>query len=58
MEIAWRVDWIIASTFHKKRKLTRATASASYSKNEYSNEKIKTALKTDFLDVHQYIKEI
>jgi hypothetical protein len=25
---------------------------------EYSNEKIKMTLNTDFLDVHQYIKEI
>jgi nucleoside-diphosphate-sugar epimerase len=58
MEIGWRVDWILANIFNKKRKLTRATAKASYSKHDYSNEKIKTTLKTDFTDVHQYIKEI
>jgi nucleoside-diphosphate-sugar epimerase len=58
MEIAWRVDWVLANIFRKKRQLTRATAKASYSKHEYSTEKIKTALKTDFLDIHQYIKEI
>jgi nucleoside-diphosphate-sugar epimerase len=58
MEIGWRLDWLIATVFRHKRKLTRPTAAASYTKNEYSNAKIKTALKTDFVDVHQYIKEI
>jgi dihydroflavonol-4-reductase len=52
------VDWVLANIFRKKRQLTRATAKASYSEYEYSTEKIKTALKTDFLDIHQYIKEI
>jgi nucleoside-diphosphate-sugar epimerase len=58
MEIAWRVDWALATISRKKRKLTRATAKASYSKHDYSNEKIKTTLKTEFIDVHQYIKDI
>lgn len=58
MEICWRIDWIVSNVFMKKRELTSATAKASYSKNKYSNEKITTALKTDFLDIHQYIKEI
>lgn len=58
MEISWRIDWILSNIFRKKRAVTSATAKASYSKNEYSNEKIKTALKTEFLDIHQYIKEI
>ncbi|MBP6181339.1 NAD-dependent epimerase/dehydratase family protein [Flavobacterium sp.] len=58
MEICWRIDWIVSTIFMQKRKLTRATAKASYSKNEYSNEKIITVLNTEFLDIHQYIKEI
>ncbi|MFE3869786.1 NAD-dependent epimerase/dehydratase family protein [Flavobacterium sp. ZS1P70] len=58
MEILWRIDWILANIFMKKRKLPSATAKASYSKNKYSNDKITTVLKTDFLDIHQYIKEI
>lgn len=58
MEICWRIDWILSNVFMKERELTSATAKASYSKNKYSNEKITTALKTDFLDIHQYIKEI
>lgn len=58
MELGWRADWILSTLFQRKRELAKATAKASYSKNEYSNEKIKTALNTDFLDIHQYIKEI
>ncbi|MEZ7499077.1 NAD-dependent epimerase/dehydratase family protein [Flavobacterium sp. Arc3] len=58
MEIGWRIDWILAKILNRKRKLTRATAKASYSEHDYSNEKIKMTLKTDFTDVHQYIKEI
>jgi len=58
MQIGWRMDWILATVFRRKRQLTKATAKASYSTNIYSNEKIKAELKTDFLDVQQYIKEI
>lgn len=58
MEIGWRIDWFLATVFRRKRQLTKATAKASYSTNIYSNEKIKAALKTEFLDVHQYIKEM
>ncbi|TRX09216.1 NAD-dependent epimerase/dehydratase family protein [Flavobacterium gawalongense] len=58
MEISWRIDWILSNVFMQKRQLTSATAKASYSKNEYSNEKITTVLNTEFLDIHQYIKEI
>jgi nucleoside-diphosphate-sugar epimerase len=58
MELAWRLDSLIAIVFRKKRSLTRHAAKASYTKQEYSNAKIKMALKTDFLDIHHYIKEI
>jgi nucleoside-diphosphate-sugar epimerase len=58
MEVCWRIDWILSTVFMQKRKLTRATAKASFSKNLYSNEKIKTALKTDFTDIKAYIQEI
>jgi nucleoside-diphosphate-sugar epimerase len=54
----WRIDWFLSAVFGTKRKLDRATAIASYSKNLYSNEKIRTTLGTKFLDIHQYIKEI
>jgi nucleoside-diphosphate-sugar epimerase len=58
MEVCWRIDWLLSTVFMQKRKLTRATAKASFSKNLYSNEKIKTALKTDFTDIKAYIQEI
>jgi len=58
IEIFWRIDWLLSTIFRWKRKLNRATSKSSYSKNLYSNEKIKNTLGTKFLDVHQYIKEI
>jgi dihydroflavonol-4-reductase len=58
MNFLWIADAFFSTLFFQKRRLTKATAKASYSKNLYSNEKIKTALGTVFLDVHQYIKEV
>lgn len=58
MNFLWIADGIFSTLFFQKRTITKATAKASYSKNLYSNEKIKTALGTVFLDVHQYIKDI
>ncbi|WP_281297619.1 NAD-dependent epimerase/dehydratase family protein [Flavobacterium limnophilum] len=56
--LAYKIDWFLSNVLGQKRKLDRATAKASYSRNYYSNEKIKTALQTEFLDIHQYIKDI
>jgi len=58
MGFLWRMDWFFSTFFRTKRLLDKETAIASYSKKMYSNEKIKNALQIDFLDVHQYIKEI
>ncbi|MCD0470256.1 NAD-dependent epimerase/dehydratase family protein [Flavobacterium sp. JAS] len=58
MNFLWIADGVFSTLFFQKRSLTKATAKASYSKNLYSNEKIKTALGTVFSDVHQYIKEV
>lgn len=58
MNFVWIADLIFSTLFFQKRRLTKATAKASYSKNLYSNEKIKTALGTVFLDVHHYIRDI
>ena len=58
MEIFWRIDWILSNIFMQKRKLAKAVAKASYSKNKYSNEKIKSMLNNPFLEIHQYIKTI
>lgn len=56
VEIYWRIDWFLSTLFGVKRTLDRATAIASYSKNLFSNAKIKNALDMEFLDIHQYIK--
>jgi dihydroflavonol-4-reductase len=58
MEMLWRLDWFVSNVLQQKRKLTRTTAKSSYSTTIYSNQKIKGILKTDFINVHQYIKEI
>jgi nucleoside-diphosphate-sugar epimerase len=58
MQIGWRADWVLSTIFRRKRQLTKAMAVASSSQNTYSNEKVKAELTTDFLDVHQYIKNI
>ena len=53
-----KIDWLISNVFGQKRKLDRETAKSSYTKNWYSNEKIKNALNTDFIDIKKYIQEI
>ncbi|MDI5893839.1 NAD-dependent epimerase/dehydratase family protein [Flavobacterium algoritolerans] len=58
MEMLWRLDWFISNVLQQKRKLSQTTAKASYSTTIFSNQKIKDTLKTDFINIHQYIKEI
>ena len=58
VNVTYRIDWVISNVFGLKRRLDLATAKASYSKKRYSNEKIKNALPTQFLDIHQYINRI
>ncbi|KAF2509855.1 NAD-dependent epimerase/dehydratase family protein [Flavobacterium foetidum] len=57
MNMLWMADSLLCTLFFRKRTITKPSAKASYSKNLYSNEKIKTALGTVFLDIHQYIKD-
>jgi len=58
VNVTYRIDWFLSNVFGLKRRLDLATAKASYSKKWYSNEKIKNALPTQFLDIHQYINRI
>lgn len=58
MEILWRLDWFVSNVFQQERKLTQTSAKASYTNTLYSNQKIKEALDTDFINIHKYIKEI
>ena len=56
MEITWRLHWILSLFTKKTNNLSKDTLRSFLSKTEFSNNKIKTALNTSFLDVHQYIK--
>ncbi|RDI57031.1 NAD-dependent epimerase/dehydratase family protein [Flavobacterium glaciei] len=58
MEIIWRLDWFVSNVFQQRRKLTQTTAKSSYAISMYSNQKIKDTLKTDFININQYIKDI
>ena len=58
LELAWRMDNLITLLFRKKRKLPKTAAKAAYSVRQFSNEKIKTILNTDFSNLHQYIQDI
>ncbi|MFV8268754.1 NAD-dependent epimerase/dehydratase family protein [Flavobacterium sp. GT2N3] len=58
MKVLWRWDWFVSKVLQQPRKLTRVTAKASYATPKYSNLKIKDVLKTDFMNISQYIKEI
>ncbi|MFV8331539.1 NAD-dependent epimerase/dehydratase family protein [Flavobacterium sp. ZT3P35] len=58
MEILWRLDWFVSNVFQQERKLTQTSTKASYTNTLYSNQKIKEALNTDFINIHKYIKEI
>jgi len=58
LNFLYRIDWFLSNVLGQKRKLNRATATASYAENWYSNEKITNVMGTKFLDIHQYIKDI
>ena len=58
MNLCYKMEWFISTVFRQKRKLGKATAKASYARNQYSNEKIMRVLGVEFLDIHRYIKSI
>jgi len=58
MGVLWRIDWLFSTIFRQKRNLDKTTARASFSKNLYSNEKIKSTLGIEFVAINQYVKEI
>ena len=58
LEILWRSDWFLNTFLFQKRKLSRASAKASYSKSNYDNSKIKAVLNIEFKSVDDYIKTI
>lgn len=58
MKVFWRIDWFLNTFLFQKRKVSRASAKASYSKSNYDNTKIKTALNIDFKSVKEYCNQI
>lgn len=58
INIFWRIDWFLSTFLFQKRKLSRDSAKASYSKSNYDNSKIKSALNIDFKSVKEYCNQI
>ena len=54
----WRLDWFLSTFFFQKRKLSRASAKASYSITEYTNAKILSTITPKFKSVKEYIQFI
>ena len=55
MRFLWRIDLILCLLLKRKRQITKATAKASYSLHQYSNEKIKSTVAHPFSDLKEYI---
>jgi len=56
--LAWRIDWLIATLFFRKRQLSKATAIALHTQSQFDNSKIKNALNFEFEDIGKYILKI
>lgn len=56
-EVAWRLDWFLATVFNRKRTLSRATAKSMHTQTKYLNHKIKN-LGFEFQPIIPYIKEV
>lgn len=58
LNIARRVDGLLGNLGIKKRELTKDIVKSSYSKSEYSSQKIKELLKMNFIPVQKTIDEM
>lgn len=58
LSLGWRIDWISANLFLRKRKLSRDLAISLLANDLYSNNKIKNLLSYEFEQVTVFIKEI
>ncbi len=58
LNIAWRLDWILATVFKTKRKLSKFSALSLNSTENISNQKIKNALNYEFQSIDSVIKEV
>jgi nucleoside-diphosphate-sugar epimerase len=57
-EISWRIDWIAANIFLRKRKLSKSMARTLHATSSISNEKIKTVLDFPFQGIEESCDEI
>ncbi|MEY4433519.1 MAG: hypothetical protein RLZZ44_1653 [Bacteroidota bacterium] len=58
MKVFWRIDWFLNTFLFQKRKLSRASAKASYSESKYDNSKISKFLDLKYRSVKDYIHTI
>ena len=56
--IGWRIDWLVATLFRTKRKLSKYNAISLHSTDYISNKKIKNALNFEFQSIESVVKEI
>ncbi|MFD2908850.1 NAD-dependent epimerase/dehydratase family protein [Flavobacterium ardleyense] len=56
--LGWRLDWLISKIAFRKRKLTRATAKASHSKELYEAQKLTNTLGFNFQKKESYLSKI
>ncbi|AWA29012.1 NAD-dependent epimerase [Flavobacterium magnum] len=55
--LAWRADWLLSALLFRKRKLSRATAHALHSQEQYDHSKVKAALDFDFEPIADVIRK-
>lgn len=56
--IAWRIDWLIATLFFRKRSFTKATAKSAHSQETFSQKKIVQQLNYSFIPMTPYLSAL
>lgn len=56
--ISWKIDWVMATFFLRKRTLSKTVAQSLHTSDFISNDKIKMILNYDFQSIETYIPEI
>lgn len=55
--LTWRLYWVLSLFSTKPKQISKDSLQSLLNKKEFSNQKIKSALQTSFIDVKQYIKD-
>jgi len=58
LNLAWRLDWILSTFLRTKRKISKLSAQSLVTKDQISNEKIKTYLNYTFETIDAYLDQI